>query len=74
MKEEIIITIRPEGWVDYLVLDTKSVSSCGSEKKGLSICVNREPKFGYGGVIRREDMKKLIDVFQEHLERFPLSN
>ncbi len=71
MKYKLVI--KPEGWVDNLIIIVGSSSECGREKRGMHVCISPNDTCREGGVIRREDMVRIVEAFQEHLEKFPLT-
>ena len=66
------IKIKPEGWIEKLVFED-GIYECGTEKFGFGIYVTKGGKRSPGGVIKREDMKKLINLFSKRLKEYPLT-
>lgn len=66
------IVISPEGLVNHLVFEPGDWA-CGGEEHGIGVQITRNVEdINPGGVLKREDMKKLVELFTKHLEMFPL--
>lgn len=71
MEKEIVI--KPEGWTKWLFIESGD-ARCGLEHHGVGIGIIDAPdSMRYGGVIRREDMQRIVDLFTEHSKEYPLS-
>lgn len=66
------IKIRPEGFSNTIVFENGSCSHCGQEDMGMTLYLENNNPTKNGGVLKRSDMKLLVAIFQNHLQKFPI--
>lgn len=59
------LRIRPEGWVDDLVLDFDGIHSCGQAEAGIGIRINEKS----GGVLTLDDLIAIHTIIAGHIRK-----